>query len=132
MILAVYLLFESVLYFSDVRLISVKGIWPASAISYSSLINKVLGSAFLLIAIVAVEVGRNLNKYKTFLKLSGWWAVFHGGVLIFLSLTNNYSALFSMLPSLQVFFPYYNQFLILEGLVSICYGLAVYLWMKND
>lgn len=127
----IYLLFEGVLYFFNFRLVDAKNVWPASATLYSELIGKVLGSVFLFIAAVAFDIQRDLLKHRSFVKLSGFWGMFHGVVLIWLSLSNNFVEVFKNTPSLYVWFPFYNQYVVLEGIILISYSVFVYFWLKN-
>ena len=127
-----YLLFEATLYFFSFRLGDIQDVWPTSAIVYSRLLEKILGSLFVLIAVMTYFVQKDLNKYKTFIKVSAIWSLFHGSLLIFLGLTQNYVATFLKYPSLYVWFPFYNQYVILEGIVLIGYSVLVYLWLKDS
>lgn len=126
-----YLLFEASLYFFNFRLKDVVGIWPQPALLYSLLIEKILGSLFLLTALVTFAVQRNLAKYKTFLKISAIWSLFHGSLLIFLGWSQNYAINFSGYPSLLVWFPLYNFYLILEGIALLSYSVLVYFWLRH-
>lgn len=125
------MIFEGLLYLFHVRLSDIKDIWPTSAILYSELIGKVLGSMFLFTAVIAFDVQRNLLKYRNFIKLSSFWSLFHGGVLIWLSFSNHYVEVFKNSPSLYVWFPLYNQYVTLEGIMLIVYSILVFLWLKN-
>lgn len=127
----IYLTFEGILYFFNIRLTDVKNIWPTSATLYLELIEKVLGSVLLFIAVVAFDMQRNLVNKRNFIKLSGFWGIFHGGVLIWLSLSNNFVEVFKNTPSLYVWFPFYNQYVTLEGIILISYSVLVYFWLKN-
>lgn len=127
----IYLLFESLLYLFSIRLTDTKNVWPPSAVAYGELIEKILGSTFLFVAIVVFEVQKNLLKYKTFIKLSGIWALFHGFLLIFLSLTQNYVEVFGAFPSLFVWFPLYENYVVLEGVAAILFSILAYMWLKN-
>lgn len=127
----IYLLFESFLYLFNIRLTDTKNLWLPQAFIYSKFIENMLGSVFLFVSIVVFEVQRDLNKYKTFIILSGIWTVFHGGLLIYLSKEQNYFRIYEKQPSLYVWFPQYNQYLFLEGAVLIIYSLMVYLWIKK-
>ncbi len=91
----------------------------------------ILGSMFLLAAILALEIQRDLQKYKNFVVLSSVWTIFHGGILIYLSIINDYLKVYQNLPSLFVWIPFYNQFLLLEGAVLIIYSLLVWAWIKK-
>lgn len=127
-----YLVFESFLYIFSIRLTDTINVWPPSAVVYGQLIEKVLGSTFLFVAIVVFEVQKNLLKYRTFIKLSGIWAFFHGCLLIFLGTTQNYVDVFKALPSLFVWFPWYGKYVVLEGLAAIGFSMLVYLWLKKN
>lgn len=129
---ALYLLFESALYLFHIRLTDPKNVWPISAVVYGQLIEKVLGSTFLFVAVIIFEVQKNLLKYKTFIKLSGIWAFFHGLLLIFLSTTQNYEEVFKSFPSLFVWFPLYENYVFLEGVAAVGFSILVYLWLKNE
>lgn len=127
------MIFEGLLYFFNIRLTDIKNIWPVSALVYAELIEKVLGSFLLFVAAVIIfEVQRNPLKYKNFIKIGGIWAFFHGLLLIFLSTTQNYLEVFKAYPSLFVWFPMYEKFVILEGVVAILFSILVYIWLKNE
>lgn len=129
--LGLYLLFESFLYFFDIRLMDVKAIWMPSATTYAKLIEKVLGSAFLFIAVIVLfEVQKDLPKYKNFIKISAIWALLHGILLIYLSFSQNYIEVFKSFPSLMVWFPLYDKYVAFEGIVIICFSILVFFWVK--
>lgn len=125
-------MFESSLYLFGIRLSDVREIWPSSGVVYTELIEKVLGSTFLFVAIVIFEVQKNLLKYKTFMKLSAIWAFFHGILLIYLSLTQNYVEVFKDSPSLFVWFNLYDKYVFLEGIAAIGFSILVYFWLRNQ
>lgn len=127
-----YLIFEGLLYILNIKLIDTRNIWPPAALAYIELLEKVLGSIFLFVAaVVILEVQRNLKKYKNFIKIGGTWTLFHGILLIFLSVTQNYTEVFKPFPSLLVWFPFYGEYVILEGLAAILFSVLAYLWLKN-
>ena len=126
-----YLFLEGFSYLSDIRLMDTKALWLPSSAAYAELTGQILGSVFLLMAILAFEVQRNVNKYKNFVIISGFWSILHGGLLIYLSISQNYLKAFLKIPSLYVWLPFYNQYLFLEGVVLIIYSLIVYIWIKN-
>lgn len=126
-----YFLFEAVLYLSNIRLSDVNTSWPESAKVYAGLINHVLGSFELLFSVLCFELQTNLKKYAKLIKISGFWALIHAAVLIILSIGNNFTNIFSVAPSLYVWFPFYNQYVALEGIILISYSVLVYFWLKN-
>ena len=130
--LGLYLLFESFLYFFDIRLTDVNSVWSPQAIVYSKLVEKVLGSAFLFIGIIILfEVQKNLLKYRNFIKLSAIWTLLHGTLLIFLSLSQNYLEVFKNFPSLRVWFPLYDKYVALEGILVILFSILAFFWVNN-
>lgn len=127
-----YFLFEAVLYLSNIRLSDVNTSWPESAKVYARLINLVLGSFELFLSVLCFELQTNLKKYAKLIKISGFWALIHAAVLIILSIGNNFTNIFSGIPSLYVWVPFYNQYVFFEGFILVSYSLAVYLWLKID
>lgn len=128
---AVYAFVEGCLFFLNIRLESVKAIWPMPVLAYTKLVEKIAGSIFLFLSAVCFVAQRDLEKYKPLIKISGFWAIFHGGLLIFLAMSQDYGKFFSALPSLHVWLPFYNQYLLLEGLALLSYSYIVYLWCKK-
>ncbi|MBU1000042.1 hypothetical protein KKE78_01415 [Patescibacteria group bacterium] len=127
----IYLFLEAVLYLFNIRLYSVETVWPDSAVSYARLINQFLGSCFLFMVILAFEVQKNIEKYQPVIKTSGLWALFYGFLLIFISLSKDFSQAFNSLSSLYVWFPFYNQYLLLEAVFLIAYSMVVFLWISK-
>ncbi len=111
----------------------VKAVWSSQAIVYAKLIEEVLGSTFLFIAVIILfEVQKNMLKYKNFIKISALWALLHGILLIYLSFSQNYIEVFKSFPSLMVWFPLYDKYVAFEGIVIICFSMLVYLWIKTN
>lgn len=129
---SLYFLIEAILFLFNIRLADVNTNWPESAKVYARLINQVLGSFELLISILCLELQSNLKKYPRLIKISGFWALIHAVVLIMLSVSNNFTNIFSGIPSLYVWMPFYNPYLFFEGLILIFYSLSVYFWFKQD
>lgn len=129
---AVYFLFEAMLYLFDIRLSGVKNAWPLAGITYSKYIERILGSMFLLFSIIAFEIQKDLNKYRKFVILSSYWAFFDGFLVLYLSTTQDFVKIYQAIPSLYVWFPWYNQFLYFEVILLIFYAVLVYLWKKNE
>lgn len=128
----IYALLEAILYLFNIRLYSVEGIWPDSALSYAKLVNQFLGSFFIFISLLVFEAQRNVEKYQPLIKMSGVWAILYGFLLIFLSLSKDFAQVFNNLASLYVWFPFYNQYLLLEAAFLIAYSAVVFLWIKKD
>lgn len=111
----------------------IKAEWIPSAIVYAKLIEKVLGSTFLFIAVIILfEVQKDLSKYKNFIKISALWALLHGILLIYLSFSQNYLEVFKSSPSLMVWFPLYDKYVAFEGVVIICFSILVFFWVKTN
>lgn len=129
---ALYLLVEAFLYLFSIKLGSVTGVWSSSAFAYADLTGKFFGSFFLLFSALAFIAQKNLEKYKNLIKISGWWGLFHGGILLSAGIFEDYSQVFGNFPSLHAWIPFYNQYLVAEGLALFAYSGVVYLWQKTD
>lgn len=127
-----YFLFEAVLYLSNIRLTDVGNNWPSSAKVYAKLINQVLGSFELLVSLVCFELQKDLKKYSRLIKVSGFWALIHAAVLISLAASNNFTNIFTGMPSLYVWADFYNQYVFLEAGLLIFYSLTVFLWSRKN
>lgn len=128
----IYFLFESFLYLSHVRLTDIKTLWLPAAAAYAKFIESMLGSVFLFLSAAAFELQRNLQKYKKIIVLSAPWAIFHGGLLIYLSKGQNYVTLYASTPSLYVWSPFYNSYLLFEGILALLYAVVVLFWFKES
>lgn len=127
-----YLLFDALLHFFGTKLLSVAGVWPESAVSYSNLINRLYASFVILAAMTAYVVQKDLKKYKYIIYFSAVWALFHGALLLFLVLTQNYQLTFKNLPSLLVWLPFYREYLVLNAIALLIYSLIVYIWFRQE
>lgn len=124
--LAGYLAIDALIHLFNIRLLSVDGIWPTSALIYARLINAIYASFVFLASLLLIVICSDLTKYKKLLKISVFWAVFHGVLLITLAFGQNFSAEFVKFPSLLVWIPFYNQYLMFEGLLSFVYVVLVW------
>lgn len=127
-----YFLFEAVLYLSNIRLSDVNTSWPESAKVYAGLINHVLGSFELLLSVLCFELQTNLKKYAKLIKISGFWALIHAAVLIILSIGNNFTNIFSGIPSLYVWTYFYNQYIFFEAGLLLFYAAVVMFWSRKN
>lgn len=130
-ILAIYLILDGAIHLLNIRLQSVANIWPASAFSYAILLNAIYASFVFLTALLILVAQANLNKYKNLVLTSSIWTIFHGSLLIYLSLTQNFANNFSNFPSLSVWLPFYNQYLLVEAILSFVYTGLVFIWIKK-
>lgn len=129
---AIYLIVDGIIHFLNIRLSSVLGIWPKSAIVYATLLNTIYASFVFLVAILILAAQKDLQKNKTLIFYSAIWALFHGFLLVNLALTQNFNTDLSDFPSLLVYLPFYNQYLLFEALLAFSYGILVYLWFKDS
>lgn len=127
-----YFIFDSLLHFSNIKLLSAIGIWPQSAISYAQLINYIYGSFVILAAVFLFIIQKDLKKYQTLVIFSSFWALFHGAILIFLVWSQNFQEIFKKLPSILVFLPFYREYLTFNALLLFAYASLVYIWMRKD
>lgn len=128
-----YFLFEFIIHFLNIRLWGVEAVWSPAAQTYATIMNQFYGSLALFISILLFLMQKNMAKYKSIIILTGLWTLFHGLFLIYLSLVNDFSRVFAGLPQLTLWFPFYNQYLLLEALVLFSYALTVWRWIgKKD
>ncbi|MEK7120545.1 MAG: hypothetical protein AAB840_00450 [Patescibacteria group bacterium] len=124
----IFLFFEALLHFSNVKLIDVGRTWPDSAKSFASFMSQLYGSFALLVGILAFLLQVNIEKYKVLILATGVWAFLHGLFLLLLSLSQNFLEKFSGLPSLYIWSDFYNQYLLIEALLLFTYSVIVYIW----
>lgn len=127
---AIYLLADGLIHFFDIKLRDVSGNWPASALVYARLLDKISGIFMLLIATVMFVIHQDPEKYRPIVYLSAVWTFFLGLTFIYLSVSTDYSHIFNLLPSLSFWIPFYREYLLLESGVLIFYSTIVYLWFK--
>lgn len=131
-VLAIYLIGDGIVHLSNTRLLSVIKTWPASALAYARLLDAMYASFVFLAALLMLIAQRSLKKYQTLIIASSIWAIFHGFLLIYLSSTQNFTDNFSGSPSLYVWIPFYNQYLLVEASLAFIYAILVFIWIKND
>ena len=129
--LALYLTSDGTIHLLNIRLISVTNIWPKSAISYATLLNAIYASFVFLAAILVFAAQKDLKKYKNLVFASVIWALIHGFLLTILSISQNFNQQFQAAPSLQVWFPFYNQYLLFEAILAFAYAAVGLLWLKG-
>ncbi|MDD5147578.1 MAG: hypothetical protein PHV63_03490 [Candidatus Daviesbacteria bacterium] len=128
---AIYLLADAFIHFFDIKLVDVNNNWPASAIVYARLLDKISGAFMLLIAIIVFVIHKDLEKYRLVVYLSAIWTFFLGLTFIYLNMSTDYSRIFNFLPSLSFWMPFYREYLLLESGALIFYSAIVYLWFKT-
>lgn len=126
----IYFIFDAFLHLSNIKLSSVLGIWPASAVSYAHLLNYIYASFVLLVAAFAFIIQKDPKKYRSLIMISSIWAVFHGVILLTLVWTQNYQLTFKIFPSLLVWLPFYREYITLNAVLFFLYSGVVYLWFK--
>lgn len=126
----VYLFIDGLLHFFNLRLSSV--VWQESALSYVKLLNSIYASFVFFVALVFLIIQKDIKKYRNIILITGIWALFHGILLVILSLTQNYIRVFQGAPSLYVYLPFYDQYLILESMLLVSYSFFVFTWVKGE
>lgn len=128
---AVFLILNGLVHLFDIRLASVESIWPKSAISYARLLDTIYASFVFLAAIMIFIAQRDLKKYRNLIFYSAFWAFFHGFLLIKFATTQSFTKEIPSLPSLHIWIPFYNQFLLFEAFLLLVYVILVFLWIKS-
>lgn len=124
-----YFIFDALLHFSNIKLLSTIGVWHSSATAYANLMNYLYGSYVLLAAAFSFIIQTDLKKYKTLVIASAFWAFFHAILLLFLVWTNNYQQIFQNLPSILVWLPFYKEYLTFNAVLLLVYSGLVYKWV---
>lgn len=128
---AVYLCAEALIHFFDMKLGDADSSWPASALAYARLMDKVAGVFILLVAGIFFVIRRDPKKYKAIIYLSGVGSLLLGVSFIYLGASTDYLHIFSTFPSLSFWIPAYKEYLYLEAGTLICYSVLVYLWFRS-
>ena len=131
-ILAIYLVGDGAIHLLNIRLQSVQNVWPQSALSYAVLLNGIYASFVFLVAILVLVVQKDLKKYKSLIFASAIWSLFHGLLLTYLTLNQNFISSFLSYPSLYVWMPFYNQYLLFEAFLAFVYVILVLIYLKSS
>lgn len=126
-----YLIFDGLLHLSGIKLSSVSGVWPQSALSYAQLLNFIYASFVIFTASVGFVIQKDFKKYRDILVLLSVWSILHGLILLFLVLTNNYQEIFRGLPSILVWLPFYRHYLTFNVLLLFGYSGVIYKYLKD-
>lgn len=129
-ITSLYLLGDGLVHVFDIKLINVLD-WPQAPLVYSRFIGHLYGLFASLAALLGVEASRNLKKYKNFLYIVSVWLLVYGVHLIYISLTTDFQSLFKNTPSIFVWIPFYNAYLIFEALLCFIFAILVFLWRRS-
>jgi hypothetical protein len=127
----VYLLGESVLHASGIRLTSVQGVWSPAAVQYAGFLEMLYASFALCVGVLALEVQRSLAGYRRFLYVTGVWACLHGLVLAELAFSPDLLLALDEFPSLHVWMPGYAEYLVFEAVVLWSFSLLVLAWSRS-
>ena len=74
----IYILADALIHLLDIKLIDVKQFWQLPALIYGSFVGHLYASFALLVGIFSLIVQKDINKYKSLIKLAGVWGLFHG------------------------------------------------------
>lgn len=125
---AIYLIVDGLIHLFNIRLSQVWDVWPKSALSYATLLNLSYASFVFLAAGLLLIAQKDVKKYKAFLKVSAFWAFMHGGLLVYLSLTQDFAKNLSGIPSLYVWIPFYDQYLLFEAFLAFSYACVIFIY----
>lgn len=129
---SLYFTVDGLIHLFNIKLISVESAWPKSAIAYSILLDSIYASFIFLAAAIAVVLQADLKKNKTAIFVTSVWAIWHGWLLIFLSFSLDLVRISSSLPSLHLWFPFYDQYLIFQGSLLLVYAVVALVWFKKN
>lgn len=124
---AVYMLIETAIHFSNIRISDAFSMWPSSALYFSGFLSEIYASFVLLTSLLLFEMQRSVEKYHTLIGLVGIWALMHGGYLLF-KLIIGFVSHFQTIPSLLVWLPFYEIVVAGESILLIVFGLITLYW----
>lgn len=125
-----YMILDGLIHIFDIKLIEVSA-WPQSAFIYSKFIGNLYGEFVIFVGILAMEVSRNLEKYRNLLYLAAFWSLLYSAVLLYNALTIDFVNVFSQTPSLYVWMPFYNFYLFFEGGLLLLAAVLIFIWHKK-
>ena len=126
-----YFIFDALLHFSGIKLLSVNSAWPSSATGYANLLNYIYASFVSLAAFIALVIQKDLVRYRHIILLSAIWAIFHGVILLILVWAQNYQQFFQDFPSLLIWLPFYREYISLNSILLFLYSGVVYLYFRE-
>lgn len=128
---SVYFSVDGLIHIFNIKLISVTNSWPQSAIAYAILLDSIYASFIFLAAAIALFLQNDLKKNKTLIFVSSLWAIWHGFLLIFLSFSLEFVKTAYSFPSLYIWLPFYDQYLLFEASLLLFYAALALFWFKN-
>ena len=128
----IYMLGESVLHASGLRLTSVQGIWSPAAVKYAGFLEMLYASFALCVGLLALEAQRSLAGYRRFLYAIGVWACLHGLLLAQLAFSPDLHLVLNEFPSLHVWIPRYGEYLVFEAVILWSFSLLVLAWSRSN
>lgn len=132
LVTSVYLLADAVVHILDFKLVDVILTWPEQAVVYSKFIGHLYGFFAILAAVFGIEAQRDIKKYKNFIYLTAVWLVFYGINLLSTGLGADFSEMFASEPSIYVWLPSYNLYLVFESALCFIFAGLTFAWWKSE
>ena len=126
----IYLILDGLIHILGIRLIDITR-WSKEPLVYSDFINRLYGSFVIFVGLLGIEVQTDLMKYKKFLYIAAIWSFFHAGYLVYTAVTVDFIQTFAREPSVYIWMPFYNYYLIFEAALLLCLSLLVYLLRRS-
>lgn len=126
-----YMLGEAIIHFSGVKLTDVAALWPQEAVTFSSWISTLYGSTILFMSLLLFSIQGKIEENKKIIKVLAFYALFHGTLVTYFSLTSGFNEIFKNLPSLYFWLPNYSAYLLLEAFLLFGFSFVVYLWRRR-
>ena len=127
----IYMLGEALIHFSNAKLTNVAILWPKDAVTFSSWVSTLYASTTLFLSMLLFYIQHNVEKNKKIIKLLAFYALFHGLLVTYFSLTFGFNEIFQELPSLYLWLPNYSVYLIFEAFLLFVFAFLVYLWQRK-
>lgn len=130
MAVSIYLILVGLIYFFDVKLLDAIS-WPYPALVYSKFIGNLYGEFAILAGLFGIEASRNLEKYRNFLYITAVWSLVYASYLLYSSSMINFADIFSQTPSVYLWVPVYNYYLLFEAGLLFILSILIFLWGKK-
>ena len=129
--IAAFLFCNALVYLFALRLIDVNNVWPAEAVTYARWMGYYYASFVIIMVCILLIVQKNIYHFKKLIFVSGIFAFFHGLLLLYASVSENFDSVYNSHPSLMVWMPSYDSFLLLEAVIAIVYAALILLWKRS-
>ncbi len=126
-----YLLADGIIHLTDMRLLSVKEVWPEDALIFAQFMSRLYGSFVILAGLLCLIIQKDIKKNKSLLQVAAIWAFIHSCLLVTISINTNFTKIYDKYPSVYVWMPFYNSYLYFEIFLLFIVSALTAVWLKS-